>query len=136
MSEIIHGQVTFLLVTLCCGMALILGYEILRLLRWMFWHPGILTWTEDILYWAAASVPVYYIFFVYNDGEIRWYGALMLVTGAWLYEKGISRPVRGVLVKVFGSHKPSLVKWIRKKRNKRKQNKTCKDNKDSKQKKR
>ena len=60
----------------------------------------------------------------------------MLVTGAWLYEKGISRPVRGVLVKVFGSHKPSLVKWISKKRNKRKQNKTCKDNKDSKQKKR
>ena len=79
MSEIIHGQVTFLIVTLCCGMALVFGYEILRFLRWMFWHPGILVWIEDILYWAVASVPVYYIFFVYNDGEIRWYGALQFL---------------------------------------------------------
>ena len=130
MSEIIHGQVTFLIVTLCCGMALVFGYEILRLLRWMFWHPGILTWIEDILYWAAASVPVYYIFFVYNNGEIRWYGALMLVTGAGLYEKGISMPVRRGLVKVFGSHKPSLVRCIKKKRQKKKQNKVNKDNKN------
>jgi len=112
-SEIIHGQVTFLLVTLCCGMALVFCYEILRLLRWMFKHQGIVIWIEDILYWAAASIPTFYIFFVYNDGEIRWYGALMLLSGAWLYENGISRPVRKRLVKIFGSHRPSVIKQIK-----------------------
>lgn len=121
MSEIIHGQVTFLIVTLCCGMALVFCYEVLRLLRWMSWHSGILIWIEDILYWAVAAIPVYYIFFIYNDGEIRWYGALMLVTGAWLYEKGISRPVRGVLVKIFGSHRPSLYRLFKKKQQERRQ---------------
>lgn len=115
MSELIHGQVTFLLVTLCCGMALILCYEVLRLLRWLFKHPGIIIWIEDILYWSVAAVPVFYIFFIYNDGEIRWYGVLMLIIGAWLYEKGISRPIRRFLVKVFGNHKPSLVKWFKRK---------------------
>lgn len=115
MSEIIHGQVTFLLVTLCCGMALIFFYEILRLLRWMFRHTVAVIWIEDILYWAAASIPVFYVFFVYNDGEIRWYGVLMLVVGAWLYENGISRPIRVRLVKIFGSHRPLLLKWIKKK---------------------
>lgn len=126
MSEIIHGQVIFLIVTLCCGMALVFGYEALRLLRWIFWHPGVLIWAGDILYWAVASVPVYYIFFIYNNGEIRWYGALMLVTGAWLYEKGISRPVRGMLVKIFGSHKPSLARWVKKKRQERQEKKNKK----------
>lgn len=126
MSEIIHGQVTFLIVTLCCGMALVFCYEVLRLLRWMFCHSGILVWIEDILYWAVAAIPVYCVFFVYNDGEIRWYGALMLVTGAWLYEKGISRPARGVLVKIFGSHRPSLYRLFKKKRQERQQKKAKK----------
>lgn len=56
----------------------------------MFRHTVAVIWIEDILYWAAASIPVFYVFFVYNDGEIRWYGVLMLVVGAWLYENGIS----------------------------------------------
>ncbi len=133
MSEIIHGQVTFLLVTLCCGMALIFFYEILRLLRWMFKHTGAVIWMEDILYWASVSIPVFYIFFVYNDGEIRWYGVLMLVLGAWLYENGISRPVRGRLVKIFGSHKPLLLKLIK---NKIKKHIKRKDKDSSKEKKR
>lgn len=115
MSEIIHGQVQFLLVTLCCGMALIICYEVLRFLRWIFKHASVMVWVEDILYWSAASVPVFYIFFVYNDGEIRWYGVLMLVLGAWLYENGISRPIRSKLVKIFGSHRPLILKWIKRK---------------------
>ena len=133
MSEIIHGQVTFLLVTLCCGMALMFCYEVLSILRWMAKHTGIVIWIEDILYWAAASIPVFYIFFIYNDGEIRWYGILMLVMGAWLYENGISRPVRKRLVKIFGSHRPSFLRWIKNKikkaqikRNKKKQIKKIK----------
>ena len=65
--------------------------------------------------------------------EIRWYGILMLVMGAWLYENGISRPVRKRLVKIFGSHRPSFLRWIKNKikkaqikRNKKKQIKKIK----------
>ena len=112
MSEIIHGQVVFLIVTLCNGMALMFFYEALRLLRWMFKHGSISIWVEDILYWGIASIPTFYIFFIYNDGNIRWYGLLMLLTGAFLYEMGLSRPVRRFLVKIFGRHRPYLLKKL------------------------
>ena len=37
------------------------------------------------------SVPVYAVFFLYNNGEIRWYGVLAVFLGGLLYEMGISR---------------------------------------------
>lgn len=94
-------------------------YEILRLLRWFFKHGIISIWIEDILYWGMASIPTFYIFFIYNDGNIRWYGLLMLLTGAFLYEMGLSRPVRRFLVKIFGRHRPYLLKKFIKKMKKK-----------------
>lgn len=101
MNEIIHGQVMFLLASLVCGMLLIVFYEPLRLLRCIFYHSKTVVCIEDILYWAAASIPVYMMFFYYNDGELRWYGFLMLIAGAYIYNRGISMPVRGVLRRIY-----------------------------------
>ena len=60
----------------------------------------------------------------------------MLVMGAWLYENGISRPVRKRLVKIFGSHRPSFLRWIKKQdkesTNKKKQEETDKKDKNKK----
>lgn len=94
MTEIIMGQLRFVLVTLCLGMALMAGYDVWRLLRWLIPHHRLLVWIEDVLYWSVMSVPAYIVFFLYNDGEIRWYGALAVFVGGVLYEKGISRVVR------------------------------------------
>ena len=91
MSEIIMGQVRFLLVMLCLGMALICGYDFLRFFRWLLPHHTAVVWVEDILYWFLMSVPVYAVFFLYNNGEIRWYGVLAVFLGGLLYEMGISR---------------------------------------------
>lgn len=96
MSEIIMGQVRFLLVMLCLGMLLICGYDLLRFLRWLIPHHKLAVWIEDILYWSLMSVPAYAVFFLYNDGEIRWYGVLAVVTGGILYEKGISQMLRRI----------------------------------------
>lgn len=94
MSEVIMGQVRFVLVTLCLGMLLMVGYDMLRFIRWIFPHHKVFVWAEDILYWSFAAVPAYAVFFIYNNGEIRWYGALAVFLGGILYEKGISRVVR------------------------------------------
>ncbi|MCI8771807.1 MAG: hypothetical protein HFH73_11825 [Lachnospiraceae bacterium] len=91
MSEIIMGQVRFLLVMLCLGMALICGYDLFRFLRWLVPHHKVVIWAEDILYWSLVSIPVYAVFFLYNNGEIRWYGVLAVILGGLLYEGGISR---------------------------------------------
>lgn len=94
MTEIIMGQVRFVLVTLCLGMLLMFGYDLWRFIRWIIPHHKIVVWTEDLLYWTLMAVPAYAVFFIYNNGEIRWYGALAVFLGGFLYEKGISSVLR------------------------------------------
>ena len=94
MSEIIIGQVRFLLMTSLLGMALLGAYDVCRFLRWLIPHCGVAVALEDIIFWVAASVPAFGMFYIYNDGEIRWYGALAVFMGGVLYEWGISRPMR------------------------------------------
>ena len=112
MSEIIMGQVRFVLVTLCLGMALMLGYDILRFIRWIIPHHKLLIWAEDILYWSLMAVPAYVVFFIYNNGEIRWYGALAAFLGGILYEQGISRVVRRLGHKYLEKPKRKIQKGI------------------------
>lgn len=112
MSGIIMGQVRFVLVTLCLGMALMLGYDILRFVRWIIPHHKLLIGAEDILYWSLAAVPAYAVFFIYNNGEIRWYGALAVFLGGILYEQGISRVVRRFGHKYLEKPKKKILKGI------------------------
>lgn len=100
MNQIIHGQVIFLLASLCSGMLVMAGYEIVRFIRCIFKHNAIAKWIEDIVYWFIASIPVFYMFFYFNDGAVRWYGIAMLICGAYIYDVGISRPVHGMLKKI------------------------------------
>lgn len=94
MSQIILGQVQFILIMLCCGMGTIAGYDVLRLFRWLVPHAGLAVLLEDLLYWSAGAIPVFYLFFLFHDGEIRWYGIVSILLGIFLYEYGLSRPAR------------------------------------------
>lgn len=97
MTQIIQGQVFFLLTTLCCGMFLMFGYDLLRLWRWMIPHGPVWIWIEDILYWSFLSIPVFVLFYQMIDGVLRWYGLAGLLAGGVLYESGISIPLRNGL---------------------------------------
>lgn len=110
MSEIIWGQVLFVLASLCSGMLLIACYDVLRLFRWLIPHGRLWLWLEDTLYWCLASVPIFYLFFSYNEGVIRWYGLLGILVGAILYETGISIPIRSWL----GRYANRIRQWFRK----------------------
>lgn len=94
MNAVITGQVRFLLVTTLLGMGIIFAYDGCRFLRWLIPHRKFVVAVEDVLFWMGASIPAYALFYVYNDGEIRWYGVLAVLLGCFLYEKGISSPVR------------------------------------------
>ena len=112
MSEIIIGQVRFLLMTSLLGMALMGAYDVCRFMRWLIPHHGIVVALEDILFWVAASVPAYGMFYIYNDGEIRWYGALAVISGGALYEWGISRPLRRLGDRYLGRPKKKFIGFI------------------------
>ncbi|MBO5484636.1 MAG: spore cortex biosynthesis protein YabQ [Lachnospiraceae bacterium] len=107
MSQIIIGQVLFVLASLFNGMLLMAGYDVLRFIRWLIPHGKVWLWVEDTIYWCLAALPTFYLFFRYNEGVIRWYGLVGILLGAVLYEAGISLPLRRHLVK-YGN-------WIRRK---------------------
>lgn len=101
MSEIIHGQVLYLLAAACCGMACMFLYSLIRIL-WLFIKKKMfLKSISDIIFWSCLSIPVFYIFYEINSGIIRWYGILMLITGGFLYEKGIYSPVKKIVEKII-----------------------------------
>lgn len=113
MSEIIIGQVRFLLMTSLLGMALMGAYDVCRFVRWLIPHHTVVVALEDILFWVFSSIPAYALFFFYNDGEIRWYGALAVFLGALLYEKGLSVPLRRLGDRYLGIPRRKLTRFLR-----------------------
>ena len=87
MSEIIHGQVLYLLASTCCGMACMFLYGFVRIFELFLKKNMILKIIIDVLFWMALSIPVFYIFYEINSGIIRWYGVFMLFAGMILYER-------------------------------------------------
>lgn len=111
MKQLIAEQVQFILLMTMSGMALMLGYDGLRVIRWLFPHGKISIAVEDLLYWIIVSVPVFYLFLVFHDGIIRWYGLVSVFGGIVLYEYGLSRPIRSRIAAFFNRIRR---KWKRK----------------------
>jgi hypothetical protein len=100
-SQVIREQLSFLVTTICGGMLLMLGYDLLRFWRWMIPHRPVWLWIEDILYWSVASIPAFVMFYRMIDGVLRWYGMAGLLAGGILYEGGISIPLRRGFSRLF-----------------------------------
>ncbi len=108
MKQVIQDQVYFQITTLCAGMFMMFGYDILRLWRWLIPHGRIWVWVEDILYWSMLSIPVFILFFQMIDGVPRWYGIVGMLAGGILYEAGISIPLRTGLQKILGKYNKKI----------------------------
>lgn len=62
MTEVILGQLRFILWMMCGGMAILAGYDVLRLFRWLVPHGAVWIAVEDLFFWGAASVPAFILF--------------------------------------------------------------------------
>ena len=101
MKQLIAEQLQFILLMTASGMGIMLGYDAFRLLRWLIPHASLFIVIEDFLYWIVVSVPIFYLFLLYHDGVIRWYGVVSIFTGIILYEFGLSRPIRTLLAGIL-----------------------------------
>ncbi len=95
MTSVIREQADFVLATFCNGMLLMLGYDVIRILRWIWHHGRVMRWVEPLVYWGIASIFSFLLFLQYNNGILRWYGVPGLLTGSLLYECGFSTLIRG-----------------------------------------
>lgn len=60
-------------------------FDVFRILRKSFKTKDIVTYLEDILFWIIAGIILLYSIFKFNNGELRFYLFLGILTGISLY---------------------------------------------------
>lgn len=101
MSEIICGQVRYLLATALSGMGCMFLYSFIRTFEVVLKLCMPVKIIIDIIFWTGIAIPVFYILYNINSGIIRWYGIVMIIFGAVLYETGIYFPAKKSVEKII-----------------------------------
>ena len=70
-SEGIHQELIFLLISVALGEGLIILYDIFRIFRQVIPHGVIWTAIEDVCYWVVCALLVFGMVFRTNDGLVR-----------------------------------------------------------------
>lgn len=91
MSRNIQIEAQLLLLSIGTGAALMMAYDILRILRLLIPHSWAVIGVEDLLYWCAAGLATFYLLYRENDGSLRMYviGTVLLTMVA--YDRWVSR---------------------------------------------
>jgi spore cortex biosynthesis protein YabQ len=107
------GQAIIFLLTVAFGLCVGLFFDCFRVLRRTLRHPWFLTQLEDILFWIAVSLAMFYIMLNENSGEIRFYSILGVFIGMVLYFETLSRLVLPVSVKIVRFIKSVIITVIK-----------------------
>ncbi len=98
------GDIIFFAAALLAGVIIAFLYDLLRISRRIVPTGNSAVGLEDVLFFAAAAVILFYTAYLKNHGEIRWQGFLGCVLGASLY---------GILIRNrFVNLGTTLVKWL------------------------
>lgn len=90
MSGYMQQELLFAAKTFLAGVFMAALYDLLRIFRNIAAHSPLLTGVEDILYWCASGIYLFYVIYQGNDGVIRIYALFSIGLGAFLYHTGPS----------------------------------------------
>lgn len=100
------------------GIGLMAAYDVLRIVRIVVPHNSVFMGIEDMLYWLAASVGMFYVLYIGDDGTIRWFAIGAAVLGMVLWNGIVSRfavPVIGRVLHLPIDFAGKLLKAVKKK---------------------
>ena len=100
-SEIIGNQATFFLISMLCGVGLVLAYDVFRIFRRLVIHGNIWIGIEDTCYWLFCTVVVFLLLYKQNDGMMRAFCFLGVGIGGAIYAFLFSRIVVKIVVKIL-----------------------------------
>ena len=86
MSQDIVQEVTFFLHSILMGLIITFAYDWIRIFRRLFKHGRILTSVEDLLYWFACGISVFYMLYRENSGVLRWFAVMGATLGMLFYK--------------------------------------------------
>ena len=105
MSQSIVDEIMFLLDSFFLGAVITCVYDSFLILRRLIRHNMLLISLEDLVFWIACAVSVYYVLYEENNGILRWFAVVGACVGMIAYKKTLSPwivcGVSGVLEKIF-----------------------------------
>ncbi len=85
--------------SLAVGIVLMMIYDAFRLFRLLVKHSAWMIGVEDVIYWVFASFTVFGLFYLENDGALRFYMIGAVIFGMILYDRMVSTNFFRVLKK-------------------------------------
>lgn len=113
-SEDIHQEMLFLLISLALGEGLVIFYDVFRILRRVIPHGVIWISLEDLFYWIICALLVFGMVFQTNDGLVRGFSIGGICIGMLFYNHFVSpilvKGISGILGKIIRFWKKGLKK--------------------------
>lgn len=101
LDNIILTQLYSLFIFIITGIVIGILFDIFRILRKSFTTPDIITYIEDIIFWIISGSLFMFVLFKFNNGEIRSYVLLGLLSGILIYLFTISKYFIKINVKII-----------------------------------
>lgn len=86
MSREIVQELTFFTHSVLMGLVITFAYDWIRVLRKLFRHGTLLLSVEDLFFWIACGIGVFYMLYRENDGTLRWFAVLGAAIGMFFYK--------------------------------------------------
>lgn len=86
MSREIVQELTFFAHSVLMGLAITFVYDWIRVLRRLIRHGKILISLEDLCFWVACGITVFYMLYRENNGTLRWFAVLGATIGMVFYK--------------------------------------------------
>ena len=104
-SDGIHQELVFLLISFALGEGLVMLYDVFRIFRKVVPHGVIWISLEDVLYWIVAALLIFGMIFQENDGLIRGFAIGGILLGMLFFNHFVSpfliRSISGILKKIL-----------------------------------
>ena len=97
MSQNIINEVVFLLHSFLLGIAITFVYDGFLILRRLIRHSLFLISVEDMIFWIACAIGVFYMLYEENNGILRWFAVFGATLGMIAYKKSISPLIVNIL---------------------------------------
>lgn len=86
MSREIMQELTFFTHSAIVGLIITFVYDWIRVFRRLVKHGTALMSVEDLLFWLACGIGVFYMLYRENDGTLRWFAVLGATLGMFIYK--------------------------------------------------
>lgn len=93
MGQNIIDEVTFLGHSFLLGVVITFVYDGFLILRRLIKHGMVLISLEDMIFWIACAIGVFYMLYEENNGILRWFAVFGATLGMIAYKASISRLV-------------------------------------------